>query len=45
VHAIAVDEPRARFGQVAVPDLIGAFGQDDALAFAPSSVIEQRTPV
>ena len=41
VHAIAVDRARPRIGQVAVPDLVGVFGQCDALELALAAIVEQ----
>ncbi len=41
VHAIAVQLPRPRLGQVAVPDLVRLLAQRDALQLAPPAAIEQ----
>jgi len=41
VDAIAVDLPRVRVRQVAVPDLVGVLGQLDALDFGLALVVEQ----
>src|SRR4029079_1785453 len=41
VHAIAVELAGPRFGQVAMPDLIGLLAQRDALQLAPPAIIEQ----
>jgi hypothetical protein len=38
---IAVELAGSRFGQVAVPDLIGLLGQADALQLAPTATIEE----
>ncbi len=41
VHAVAVELARPDLGQVAVPDLVGEFGQRDPLGLAPSLRIEE----
>ena len=41
VHAIAVELAGLRVGQIAVPDILGALRQRDALDLAPSGRIEQ----
>src|SRR5690606_12548389 len=41
VHAIGIDGAGARVGKVAVPDLIGVFGQDDALELALACGVEK----
>jgi hypothetical protein len=41
VDAIAVEPARAQVGQIAVPDLVGELGQDDARGLAPVIVVEQ----
>ena len=41
MHAIAVDRAGPRIGQVAVPDLVGVFGQLDALDLALACGVEQ----
>jgi hypothetical protein len=41
VHAIAVQLAGPRFGQIAVPDLVGLLAQRDALQLATAAVIEQ----
>ena len=41
VHAVAVDRAGPRVGQIAVPDLVGVFGQLDALELALAVVVEQ----
>ncbi len=41
VHAIAVDRAGPRIRQVAVPDLVGVFGQGDPLDLAVAPGIEQ----
>ena len=41
VHAVAVEQPGPRFGQVAVPDLVGVLRERDALDFAPALRIEE----
>ena len=41
IGAITVDQPGARIGQIAVPDLVGAFRHLEALDLAPSRRIEQ----
>ena len=38
VHAIAVEHPRPRFRQIAMPHLVGALGERDALHFAPAGI-------
>src|SRR5512140_2592782 len=40
MDAIAVQQARSRFRQVAVPDLVGALAQRDALQLASSGGIE-----
>ncbi|MCY1418087.1 hypothetical protein D9M71_336340 [compost metagenome] len=41
VHPVAVDLSRMGVGQVAVPDLVGVFGQVDALQFGLAGGVEQ----
>ena len=41
VHAVAVDLPGVGVGQVAVPDLVGVFGQFDTLQFTLALGVEQ----
>ena len=43
VHAIAVDRPRPRIRQIAVPDLVGVFGQFDALELVLASVSKRQS--
>ncbi len=41
VHAVTVEQPGPRLGQVAVPDAVGALAQRDALDLAPAAGVEQ----
>ena len=41
MHAVAVELARPDVGQVAVPDLVGVFGQGDAVGLAPAVGVEQ----
>ncbi|MNN57835.1 hypothetical protein D3C81_1728440 [compost metagenome] len=41
MHTVAVDQPGVRVGQVAVVDLVGVFGQLDALDFLFATGVEQ----
>ncbi|MCY1352256.1 hypothetical protein D9M69_385450 [compost metagenome] len=41
VHPVTVDLPRVGIGQVAMPDLVGVFGQVDALQLGFAAGIEQ----
>jgi len=41
VDAIAVELPRADFRQIAVPYLVGIFGQRDAFGLPPAAGVEQ----
>ncbi len=41
VHAVAVNQPWVGVGQVTVEDLVGVFGQFDALQFNFTGVVEQ----
>src|SRR5689334_12006507 len=41
VNAIAVNRPRARVGEISVPDLVGIFGQFDASDFLAAVRLEQ----
>ena len=41
VGTVAVNQTKARIGEIAVPDLVGAFRQIEARDFAPAGRIEQ----
>lgn len=41
IHPIAVDQPRASFGKIAVPDHVGLFVHQDALDLGAAIGIEQ----
>lgn len=41
MDAVAIDRPRPRIRQVAVPDLVGVLRQYDPLQFAPPVLVEQ----
>src|SRR5205814_2893106 len=40
-HAISVEQSRAGFRKIAVPDLVGLLADANALNFAPAGIIEQ----
>ena len=41
VDAVAVELPGPHVGQIAVPDLVGVFGQRDAVGLAPALLVEE----
>jgi hypothetical protein len=41
MHAVAVKQPGPRFGQVAMPNLVGVFAHLNALGLAPAIRVEQ----
>ena len=41
MHAISVQQSRARLGQIAMPHLIGLFPQRNAMQLAPTRFVEQ----
>src|SRR5580765_80200 len=41
VDAVPINKTRARFGQIAVPDLIGLFLYSDAVEFATTGLVKE----